>query len=153
VDGEVPGGTLDGSNATFTLANTPNPASSLALFRNGLLQKQSGDYTLSANSISFQTGAVPQPGDALLASYRIPPTLPGVGFVDQETPAGTIDGVNASFTLSQAPTPAASLAVYRNGIRLSSGLDYTANGAAISFGTGFQPQIGDIVVCSYRIAQ
>jgi len=33
-DGEVPGGVVDGTNATFTLAGTPSPAGSLVLYRN-----------------------------------------------------------------------------------------------------------------------
>jgi len=111
IDAEVPSGTLDGSNASFTLANIPNPASSLALFRNGLLLTQGGDYTLSANTITFQTGAIPQPSDLLSASYRLSVSIPGVGFVDQETPSGAINGVNVTFTLSQTPSPSTSLAV------------------------------------------
>lgn len=72
-DGEAPGGTIDGNNTTFTLANVPNPAASLALFRNGMAQQASVDYTLTGSTIQFQTGAVPQPGDTLLAWYRMPP--------------------------------------------------------------------------------
>jgi len=144
---------MDGSNANFTLANTPNPASSLALFRNGLLLAQGLDYTLSGNAISFQTADIPQPGDIVQASYRVSVSLAGVGFVDQETPAGTMDGLNASFKLSQTPSPAASLAVYLNGLLLAAGVDYTAAGTTLTFGTGLQPQPGDMLRCSYRIAQ
>ncbi len=71
-DGEVPGGTIDGNNATFTLLNSPSPAASLALFRNGMAQKATVDYTLTGSTIQFLTGAVPQPGDTLLAWYRLP---------------------------------------------------------------------------------
>jgi hypothetical protein len=153
VDAEIPGGTLDGSNSAFTLANAPNPTSSLQLFRNGLLLKQSGDYSLSGSTLTFLSGAIPQPGDALLGSYRLAVVLSGVAFIDTETPAGTMDGVNASFTLAQVPNPAGSLAVYRNGMRMKSGLDYTIGANAITFGTGYQPQPGDTLVCSYRVAQ
>jgi hypothetical protein len=153
VDAEVPAGTLDGVNATFTLANIPNPPASLALYRNGMLLKQSLDYTLSGNSVLFQTGAVPRSADLLLAYYRLAASLPGVGFVDAETPAGTVDGVNASFTLVQAPNPASSLGLYRNGIRLKSGVDYTLNNNGISFVAAMIPQIGDVLLCSYRIVQ
>src|SRR6516162_1780178 len=38
VDNESPGGVVDGANTTFSLAGQPNPASSLALYRNGMLQ-------------------------------------------------------------------------------------------------------------------
>jgi len=152
-DGETPGGAVNGSNTSFTLANAPNPASSLALYRNGLLLDRGLDYTVSGSTISFQSTDIPQPGDILQASYRASVSLSGVGFVDQETPAGTMNGVNAAFTLSQTPSPAASLVVYLNGLRLSPGVDYTATGASITFQTGLEPQAGDILLCSYRIAQ
>ncbi len=70
-DAETPAGLLNGSNAVFTLANAPSPDTSLALYRNGLLQKQAVDYTLSGNTITFTAGAVPQTGDVLAASYRL----------------------------------------------------------------------------------
>ena len=152
IDGEVPAGTLDGSNTSFILANVPNPATSLALYRNGLLLRQGGDYTLASNTVTFLTGAVPQPNDIILASYRLSVSIPGVSFIDQETPAGAINGVNAAYTLSQSPSPSASLALYRNGVRLSAGVDYTAVGPAITFLT-LVPQTGDTLICSYRIAQ
>ncbi|HKW99579.1 MAG TPA: hypothetical protein VJN43_17700 [Bryobacteraceae bacterium] len=71
-DGEVLGGTVDGTNATFTLANPPNPATSLVLFRNGIAQKPAVDFTLTGSTVQFLAGAIPQPGDTLLAWYRMP---------------------------------------------------------------------------------
>jgi hypothetical protein len=70
VDEESPGGVVDGSNATFTIANTPSPVGSLHLFRNGILQKVGFDYILTGSTITFFAVATPQPGDTLLASYR-----------------------------------------------------------------------------------
>ena len=153
VDGEIPTGTLNGVNTVFTLANTPSPASSVTLYRNGLLLKQSVDYTVSSNALNFQAGATPQSGDLLLTSYRVSVSVPGVGFVDAESPTGTLNGVNGTFNLVQTPNPAASLAVYRNGIRLRSGADYTTSGNSITFVTGAIPQTGDSLQCAYRIAQ
>jgi len=152
IDAEVPAGVVNGSNTAFTLANVPNPPASLALFRNGLLQRQGGDYTLVSNAITFLTGAVPQTNDVLAAFYRLSVTIPGVGFVDQQTPSGVIDGVNAVFTLSQTPSPTTSLEVYRNGLLLSAGVDYTLSGMAITF-IAVVPQPSDTLLCSYRIAQ
>jgi hypothetical protein len=152
VDTEVPGGTLNGVNTIFTLANTPNPGASVALYRNGLLLKQSVDYTLSGSSVTLQAGA-PQSGDTLLASYRVAVNLPGVGFVDAETPAGAVNGVNNVFNLAQTPNPAGSLIVFRNGIRLQSGADYTVSGNTITFVAGAVPQTGDVLQSTYRIAQ
>jgi hypothetical protein len=153
VDAETPGGAINGANASFTLANAPNPAASLSLFLNGLLQDQGVDYTLSASAITFATGAVPQTGDILVASYRLAVSIPGVGFVDQQTPTGAINGVNTAFTLTQAPSPSASLTVFLNGLLMSAGVDYTLSGSTITFATASVPHTGDILLCSYRIAQ
>jgi hypothetical protein len=153
VDAETPGGTLNGTNATFTLANAPDPPASLTLFRNGLLQDQNGDYTLAGSTITFEAGAVPQAGDILIASYRLAVSIPGVGFVDQETPTGATNGANATFTLSQTPSPSASLTVFLNGVRQTLGVDYTVTGTTITFLTASIPQSGDILLCSYRIAE
>src|SRR5207245_7644761 len=69
-DAEVPAGTVNGSNTAFTLASAPSPASSLALYRNGLLQRQSTDYQISGNAVTFFLASTPQTGDLLVASYR-----------------------------------------------------------------------------------
>jgi hypothetical protein len=49
----------------------PSPASSVHLFRNGILQKASVDYWISANVVTFSLDSTPQIGDLLLASYRV----------------------------------------------------------------------------------
>jgi len=69
-DAETPGGLVNGSNAVFTLASAPSPASSLDLYRNGLFQKQGVDYQISAATITFFLASVPTTGDLLVASYR-----------------------------------------------------------------------------------
>jgi len=78
-DGEVPAGAVNGSNVSFTLSAAPTPASSLAVYRNGILQEAGFDYTVAGNTIQFLTVSTPQNGDTLLASYRV-------------TPAGTLQG-------------------------------------------------------------
>jgi hypothetical protein len=71
VDSEIPGGNMNGTNMTFSLAAAPNPASSLKLFKNGLLLLQSSDYALNGTTITFVSTAIaPQAGDSLLAFYR-----------------------------------------------------------------------------------
>ena len=71
VDGETPAGIMDGTNATFTLAGTPNPTTSLRVYRNGLLLQAATDYNVQSNgSILFVNAAIPKPGDVLTASYR-----------------------------------------------------------------------------------
>jgi hypothetical protein len=71
IDGDSPSGIVDGANTSFTLSATPNPASSLAVYRNGMLQKVVQDYNASGNMVTFVAADAPQPGDTLLASYRL----------------------------------------------------------------------------------
>ncbi|MBI5283377.1 MAG: hypothetical protein HY858_16970 [Candidatus Solibacter usitatus] len=73
VDMETPAGAVNGVNTVFTLAQAPFPATSLHLYRNGILQRPAVDYLLSGNGVTFLTVATPQAGDLLSASYRTPP--------------------------------------------------------------------------------
>jgi hypothetical protein len=69
-DAEVPGGLINSSNVTFTLAHSPSPALSLNLFLNGIWQAQgaSHDYTLTGSTITMTTA--PSTSSMLYASYR-----------------------------------------------------------------------------------
>ena len=71
VDADALTGIVDGSNTSFSLSNAPNPAASLAVYRNGMLDKAGVDYTVNGGSIQFLAASTPQPGDTLLASYRL----------------------------------------------------------------------------------
>ena len=69
VDDEVPTGTIDDLNQTFTLANAPNPTGSLKLFLNGARQRAGGeDFSLSGRTITFTQA--PLEGSVILADYR-----------------------------------------------------------------------------------
>lgn len=70
-ESEVPTGTVNGSNAAFTLANSP-VTGSLKVYKNGIRQQagSGNDYTLSGTTITFQSGNIPQTGDVLLCDYR-----------------------------------------------------------------------------------
>lgn len=151
IDAETPTGTLNGTNAIFTLANAPSPGGSLTLFRNGLIQSNNIDFTLSGATITFNAGSIPQAGDILQAYYRISGTGPTATFADAEIPGGIIDGVNLVFTLAAAPNPAASLKLYKNGVLLQLNGDYTLSGSAITFvNATVAPQPGDKLIANYR---
>jgi hypothetical protein len=66
---ETPTGTVNGVNATFTLANTPI-ANTESIFLNGLLQEPGAgnDYTISTNTITMLN--VPATGDRLRVNYQ-----------------------------------------------------------------------------------
>jgi hypothetical protein len=76
----------------------------------------------------------------------------GPGFVDQEAPTGSINGSNAVFTLTQAPNPASSLELYRNGVLMKLNVDFTLSGVTVTFGSLSIPQTGDLLLASYRLA-
>lgn len=77
VDGDSPSGIVDGSNTSFTLSAVPQPISSLSVYRNGVLQKLLQDYNVTGNVVQFVSLATPQPGDTLIASYRLTATDSG----------------------------------------------------------------------------
>lgn len=71
VEAETPGGTIDGTNAVFTITFTP-AAGSLRLFVSGLLMSGGGnDYTLSDKTVTFVAGAIPGTGETMQAFYTV----------------------------------------------------------------------------------
>jgi hypothetical protein len=84
----------------------------------------------------------------IVSSSNITPA--GPVFVDGEVPIGVIDGVNFTFTLASPPNPSTALHLYRNGVRLSPGIDFSLTGAAIAFLPGAVPQASDTLTADYR---
>jgi hypothetical protein len=76
----------------------------------------------------------------------------GGAFVDSETPAGSANGSNTSFVLAHAPNPASSLMLFRNGLRMASGADYSLSGNTVTFFVASTPQAGDQLSANYRYA-
>lgn len=67
---ETPAGTVNGTNATFTLSFTP-AANSLDLYWNGVrLSSIQGDYTISGATITIASANIPLSGDTLEAKYQ-----------------------------------------------------------------------------------
>jgi len=56
---------------------------------------------------------------------------------------GTVDGVNAAFTISPYDTSTFLAMVIRNGIVLAPGTGYTRVTSAVTFLAGYIPQVGD----------
>lgn len=143
-------GTIDGSNTSFAIANTPapdangNPAVVLSL-NNGLLIRGI-DYTISGTSVSMNYA--PQTGDYLTTAYFI--SLAS-GYVAGETPSGTINGSNTSFALAHTPVVDAdgnpATVLYLNNGLLIRGIDYNISGSSLSL--AYAPQTGDYVKAFY----
>lgn len=77
--------------------------------------------------------------DSISQSIQNQPT-----FVDQETPAGPVNGTNTLFTVQTAPNPASSLHFYVSGVLVSVAI----NGKQITLAVA--PKIGSTVLASYR---
>jgi hypothetical protein len=68
-DKETPSGSINGSNVTFTLANTPVSGSEHLYLNGQLLESGAGnDYTISSATITM--ASAPGSGERLKASYR-----------------------------------------------------------------------------------
>lgn len=68
---EVPSGSVNGTNVTFTLSQTPSVANTEQVFLNGLLQFAGAteDYTISGDTITFNTA--PEAGWKLVVCYFV----------------------------------------------------------------------------------
>lgn len=77
ISNEIPAGDIDGTNTVFTIAKAPNPTASLLLTKNGQILYEAIGYDLNGQTITFNTGYIPQPasgddpGDYLRAWYQV----------------------------------------------------------------------------------
>lgn len=146
VDGETPSGAFDDLNTTFTLASSVT-SNSLELYLNGQFLSEGDDYTVSGSTITFLSAADSSfSGLPFLAFYRVSNT--GANYAGNETPSGTIDGANLTYTLAHAPV-ASSMRLYSNGLFLSEGTDYTITGTTITFTTALDSSLAGLPFKSY----
>lgn len=141
---EIPSGSVDGMNMTFTLTRAPID-NNVMLYLNGRLVREgsSNDYVLSGSALSMLTA--PLEGDVLMSSYL----TPGVARSWNEIPSGSVDGSNAEFYLSHIPNPG-SLMLFLNGIvTRGDGNDYLITGNHITLSSDIVPISGDNLVSFY----
>lgn len=125
---------LSGSGIKITDATSPGQV----MIGNG---SNAATFTSLSGDISSISGA----GAVTLATTVLKTT----GLVQDEIPSGTINGVNATFTLAFTPI-AGTVKVYLNGQRMfpGAGNDFTISGATI---TMLQvPVTGDLLVADYN---
>ncbi len=153
VRNEVPSGTVNSSNKVFTLANNPLTGS-LAVHRNGIRLKETNDYTLSGDTITFVTA--PTTGAIILCDYAVA-TSEGIAGTDSivsgETPTGLVNGTNKVFTVLGNKYASGSLEVWVNGLFQKRVTHFTENDADDGEFTFIDaPQTDDIIQCSYQYA-
>lgn len=118
--------------------------------RTGAVVAAAGDY--QADEVDFEPAGSLAATDVQAAIEELDTEKAALSsFVDKETPAGDVDGVNDEFTLDFAPV-AGSEHVFVNGILQDEGAgnDYQIDAAVITFEAGALPQTNDKVRVSYR---
>jgi len=139
----------DGVTMVFYLEEKPEPASSLLLYVNGVLQRQglNYDYTIVDKEIVFNEEA-PKQGSYIFATYPYLYFLPTTTKW-MDVPSGLSNGVNFTYTLSETPNPPSSLMLYVNGVLQVQGeiADYTVSGKIVTM--NYIPKVGSNLLATY----
>jgi len=136
-------GAIDGSNTGFA-THARYESGTLCVMHNGVWLQEGADYAEgSATALEFNTA--PQSGDVLRVNYT---RSSDKARVYQETPTGTINGSNTSFTLDHAFVPG-TLEVFLNGTTLQFREDFY--GGTKSFEMTTAPETGDDLVVAYQV--
>ena len=152
VTDELMTGTVNGSNAVFT---TGSNFSGIQVYKNGVAMHLTDDFTITgANQITFVTA--PATGTKLTASYIIGSQTMINGSnstILDETPAGTVNGSNTTFTTARAYI-AGSLQVFINGAKQKRTTHFTETTPASGiFTMGDAPLTGDDIMVNYHYVQ
>jgi hypothetical protein len=122
---------LYGPSSLFTVTTTP--------------------HTITYLTVPLPTATTVPPVPAPETSGDPGPSVSFAQFVDNETPVGDIDGVNATFTLAYTPSPSTSLMLYKNGQLLLPTTAFTLVGKTITITAAYIPSTGDVLRASYRM--
>jgi hypothetical protein len=158
--GCTPGGDSGGDSGTVTLPIQMTDVTGLTAALAGKPNKSS---TYSAGHAAVVDGAgnlstaAGSSGDCVHVDGSTGPCGSGSGslnvaFVDGETPSGTLDGTNLTFTLSQAPSPITSFELFHNGILMQAGEDFSLSASTITFFEEAIPRANDTLLAYYRVA-
>lgn len=145
-------GVIDGVNTVFTISLEP-VTNSILLTTDGLSDKISDEYSISGTTITFTEA--PVPGRPLYAWFVVmdaSSTNPLAAF--QESPVGTIDGVNDTFSFTGNPASKDSTVIFINGRLITSdgwSLIQTPTGSQIKFLPGSIPQIAQTIYSFYFV--
>lgn len=140
---EVPAGSVNGSNTTFTLTTSPTLNSEM-VFLNGLVQTPSTDYTVSGSVVTFI--AAPFTGDSVRVTYLGSTSSFAGTYICLEVPSGAINGSNVTFTTAFTPVVNSEM-IFLNGLAQQRTIDYTMSGSTITFTTA--PLTGDTITTTY----
>lgn len=144
---EVLTGTVDGVNRVFTLSTSPLDIASVLLLVNGKAVPKA-DYTAAGNTITFNPGNAPAPGQAVHAVYQYDGTVLSSA---HEVPLGARNGSNTVFgPLRFDPNEFSSVSVLVDGIEVGLS-EYSLLGKSLQFTT--PPATGQDVSVYYYFAE
>lgn len=104
--------------------------------------------TLNINDLTGEISVFTRPQNVVI-EFNGALTTQGGTFVIGETPAGTINGSNATFTTAQGFEPA-SVSVFLNGVNIINGVDYITTGTNTIL-LNVSPVNGDYLRVNYKI--
>lgn len=148
---EVPSGSINSSNTSFTTASSM-VSNSLIVYLNGQRLTGGGvDFTQGAGT-AFTMTIAPTTGDTLIVDYQTQTgtfTTGSTSFIYNETPSGTVNGSNTAFDTAFNYV-AGTIQVYRDGqLMKGGGADYTETDAnTITFTTA--PVTGSVLLVTYQ---
>lgn len=149
-----PFGSLPTSGTFSVIAVAPGGAAG-AIYTVTAVAAAGGNQVLTLGALEFgaDVGLVSGSSVANVMSLRsltafISQLAAGAAFHDAETPSGTVNGTNVTFTLAATPSPVASLHLYLNGVLQIPTVDFTISAATITFTVA--PTTTSSVIAFYR---
>jgi hypothetical protein len=141
--------TLPDANATILTSNT---AVTVPQGGTGVASATAHGVMLGEGTSAEATTAVGATGNCFMGNTGADPsfqTCPSSTNLYQETPSGTINGLNTSFTLAHTPTASTNVNLFMNGVQQQQGAgnDYTISSATITYLTA--PPTGSKLVALY----
>ncbi len=141
---EIPTGTINSSNTSFTIAKAPYSTTATLVFRNGMFQALGTDFSVT-NNVNILFTSAPTTGDEVVAVYGRGNVVPYV-YVQSITTV-SVTGSSVAFTPSPLCSYTPGVAVFLNGLQRVVNTDFTASATGVGFTYNLSP--GSIVSCFY----
>src|SRR5574343_28593 len=146
---EIPSGTVNGTNDTFTLSYTPTSVDSLLVTVDGVVRKKTSEWGLSGNQIVFTAGNIPAVDQEVYVYYN---TTTGGNALSPATEFRTItptEVTNKKLVLAGTPNaPSVVLVDHIGGTSQEFGVDYTIVGNELQW-NGYA--LDGVIVSGYKL--
>lgn len=126
---EVPSGTVNGINNTFTLSFTPISSEAVSVYLDGVLREET-KWTLIGNNIIFNAGEIPASGQKVYVVYSTGSSGGGGG-------GGTVQAETQYFTLSAGDITAKKVTLAAAPVGANKTLLDVVGGTAQEYGVDF----------------